>query len=297
LKVSVIIPTYGRASLIGRAIESVISQKHEDIEVIIIDDNSDENISLETKKIVDSFSYHPAVKYYKNESNIGGSLSRNAGISKSEGDFIAFLDDDDYFLEDKISRQLKFLVDGGYDVTLSDMFVEDENGKRLEKIHSAQCAGIGDFIVRGVALTPMIIARRDCVLDVGMFDDTPRFQDHIFMLKLLKHQARVGVLNEPLAVHYEHSGHRITNSDKSFSGYMLRMKMEETLFPFLSTNELSSAKFKHATLKSKIITDQKNTFAGVIYLLKKIHLIRTYYDFNLFFRNLVRNIFFRNYRF
>lgn len=138
-----------------------------------------------------------------------------------------------------------------------------------------------DFIVRGVALTPMIIARRDCVLDVGMFDDTPRFQDHIFMLKLLKHQARVGVLNEPLAVHYEHSGHRITNSDKSFSGYMLRMKMEETLFPFLSTNELSSAKFKHATLKSKIITDQKHLCWCHISF-KKIHLIRTCYDFNLF---------------
>lgn len=54
-------------------------------------------IFLSKQKIVDSFSYHPAVKYYKNESNIGGSLSRNAGISKSEGDFIAFLDDDDYF--------------------------------------------------------------------------------------------------------------------------------------------------------------------------------------------------------
>ncbi|ENU0190218.1 glycosyltransferase family 2 protein [Klebsiella oxytoca] len=296
-RVSVIIPTYGRASLIGRAIESVLSQEYENIEIIIIDDNSDEKKSLETRKIIECYLPNPAVKYFKNESNIGGALSRNAGILKSTGDFIAFLDDDDYFLKEKINRQLEFMINGGYDVTLSDMIIEDENGKRLNKIHSAQCSGVGDFIIRGVALTPMILARKTCVLDVGMFDDTPRFQDHIFMLKLLGNKAKVGVMNEPLAVHFEHTGARITNSDKTFNGYVLRMKMEMALFHLLSEKELASAKLKHATLNSKILTDRENSFVGVLYLLRNIHLIRTFHDLNIFFRNVVRNLFFRNHRF
>lgn len=296
-RVSVIIPTYGRASLIGRAIESVLSQQYDNIEIIIIDDNSDEKNSLETRKIIECYLPNSAVKYFKNTSNIGGALSRNAGILKSTGDFIAFLDDDDYFLKEKINRQLEFMINGGYDVTLSDMIIEDENGKRLNKIHSAQCSGIGDFIIRGVALTPMILARKTCVLDVGMFDDTPRFQDHIFMLKLLGNKAKVGVMNEPLAVHYEHTGARITNSDKTFNGYVLRMKMEVALFHLLSEKELASAKLKHATLNSKILTDKENRFVGVLYLLRNINLIRTLHDLNIFFRNLVRNLFFRNHRF
>ena len=84
--VSVIIPTYNRGSLIGRAIVSVLNQTYKDIEVLVIDDASTDY----TETVVDSIK-DERLHYYKLEKNGGACRARNVGISKAQGEYIAFL--------------------------------------------------------------------------------------------------------------------------------------------------------------------------------------------------------------
>jgi len=290
--VSVIIPTYGRANLINRAIESVLNQTYENIEIIVVDDNVDENISNETKSKIDKFD-SDKIKYIKNSVNLGGALSRNEGIMIAKGEYITFLDDDDFYNKQKIEKQLRFLFEKKCDVVLCDMDIINEQGHILKKKHVARCNNLADFIVRGVAFTPMILMKKSIALNVGMFTHTPRFQDHIFLLKILENKSSISVDNTCLATHYEHSGVRISKYDPEFKGYNIRLEKEKSLFKYLDNSDKNRAELKHATINSKILTDSKNRFYGIAHLLKYTVKIRDLHDLKLFIRNLFRNLFFR----
>jgi GT2 family glycosyltransferase len=98
--VSVIIPTYNRAGIVGAAIESVLEQSHADVEVIVVDDGSTD----ETRGIVES--YGPRVRYLA-QANAGVSAARNVGLMNARGEFIALLDSDDRFLPWKLEAQIR----------------------------------------------------------------------------------------------------------------------------------------------------------------------------------------------
>ena len=101
LLVTVVIPTYNRADLISRAVASVSQQSHQNLEIIVIDDASDDDTTQVVHQIPDS-----RVKYICHQTNLGGSEARNTGIKQAVGDYIAFLDSDDVWLPDKLSSQL-----------------------------------------------------------------------------------------------------------------------------------------------------------------------------------------------
>lgn len=97
--VSVIIPTYKRPQMLGRAIDSVLSQNYENLEVVVVDDNTDDDeFRLETIRFMAKYASDSRVKYIKHRINQNGSSARNSGILHAKGEYIAFLDDDDFFL-------------------------------------------------------------------------------------------------------------------------------------------------------------------------------------------------------
>ncbi len=100
--VSVIIPAYNGAVYIGKAIESVLTQDYDNYEILIIDDGSQDN----TKEVVSK--YENQVKYIYQE-NQGVAQARNRGLEIATGDYIAFLDQDDFFLPHKLSSQVTIL--------------------------------------------------------------------------------------------------------------------------------------------------------------------------------------------
>lgn len=83
--VSVIIPTYNRRDLIGRAIASVIAQTYQNLEIIVVDDASTEDIAQAIAHIDD-----PRLRSIRHETNLGGSAARNTGIKAAQGEFVAF---------------------------------------------------------------------------------------------------------------------------------------------------------------------------------------------------------------
>ena len=105
--VSVVIPTYKRSDKIERAIKSVINQTYKNLEIIVVDDNAKNKEEREkTRNIVKKYKN---VKFIENKENLGGALTRNIGIENALGDYIAFLDDDDEYVNSKIEKQLKLL--------------------------------------------------------------------------------------------------------------------------------------------------------------------------------------------
>ena len=105
---SIIIPTYNRANLIGKAIDSVLAQTYHNWELIIIDDGSTDN----TRDVVRSYNDN-RIKYFYQE-NRGRSAARNYGIDISKGDYISFLDDDDYYLENFLEEFFHIISEKKY---------------------------------------------------------------------------------------------------------------------------------------------------------------------------------------
>jgi glycosyltransferase involved in cell wall biosynthesis len=105
---SVVIPTYNRADFIGIAIKSVVNQSFRNWELIVVDDGSTDN----TREVVYSFK-DDRIKYHFQE-NQELNAARNKGIMLAKGDFITFLDDDDYYLSDYLSQSKTLIDDNGF---------------------------------------------------------------------------------------------------------------------------------------------------------------------------------------
>ncbi|MES9968407.1 MAG: glycosyltransferase [Candidatus Thiodiazotropha sp.] len=102
MKVSVIIPTYNRAELLLKTVQSVLAQTYQDFEIIVIDDGSSDN----TEDVINGYS--PKIRYLKQE-NAGLNASRNRALDLAQGEYIATLDDDDIWLDYKLALQVELL--------------------------------------------------------------------------------------------------------------------------------------------------------------------------------------------
>lgn len=106
--VSVIIPTYNRATLLGKAVESALSQTVEDIEILVCDDGSTDN----SKERIDRFR-NPRVRWIPGEHSGSPAPARNRGVALARGEWLAFLDSDDAWFPDKLETQLCLLKNTG----------------------------------------------------------------------------------------------------------------------------------------------------------------------------------------
>ena len=105
-QISVVIPAYNCAGYISKAIESVLYQ-NVSLELIVVNDCSSDNLDEVMKQYRDN----PVLFYVKNEKNMGAAQSRNRGVCMASGEYIAFLDGDDYWEPDKLEKQLKIIKD------------------------------------------------------------------------------------------------------------------------------------------------------------------------------------------
>lgn len=212
--VSVVIPTYGRAQYLRRAVDSVLRQTYENIEVIVVDDNGDGTKGrIQTEKIMRYYAGNPRVSYITYEKNRNGSHARNTGIQKSKGEFIAFLDDDDEMLKDKIRLQVKAFcgLDGswgacytGYSVLKGNGYREVSCEKRMGKPYFEALAR--SFYICGGS---NLLIRRKVIETVGCFDETfRRNQDIEFVVRILEQYKIAYVDSMQLLVHTENQAER-----------------------------------------------------------------------------------------
>lgn len=106
-RISVIIPTYNRRHLLGRAIESVLKQSYRDLRLVIVDDASTDGTETFLRGLCD-----PRIDVIRHEHNRGAAAARNTGLDRADSEFVAFLDSDDAWLEPKLERQLEAFACG-----------------------------------------------------------------------------------------------------------------------------------------------------------------------------------------
>lgn len=129
--ISIITPTYNCGNFIGETIESVINQTYKNWEMIIVDDCSTDN----TKEIVDNYSKRDSrIKYYCLEVNSGAAVARTKAMELAKGDYIAFLDSDDLWMENKLGCQIKIMKENNWNFTSTDYEQIDEDSKSLNKV-------------------------------------------------------------------------------------------------------------------------------------------------------------------
>ena len=127
--ISVVITTKNRIKKIERAIKSVLNQTHKNIELIVVDDGSNDG----THNLIKS--KYPNIILQRNDISLGGSVARNIGWQICKGKFISFLDDDDYFRKDKLEIQLKiFLSDSQSSLVVCNYFSIKNNKTIISKV-------------------------------------------------------------------------------------------------------------------------------------------------------------------
>ena len=171
--VSVIVTTHNRCTLMKRAVESIQKQSYTYLEIIIIDDNSSDDTEVYANELLKTDDRIRYIKIPQNESK-GGNYARNIGIENSRGEFIAFLDDDDVWHADKVQKQLEYLKKHNElgAVSCEVRFVYDFGDKQYFDFSNTKIdkRPFGFFVNSWLNTTSTIMARKDVLIDVGMFD-------------------------------------------------------------------------------------------------------------------------------
>jgi glycosyltransferase involved in cell wall biosynthesis len=182
--VSCIIPTYNRAHIVGRAIRSVLNQTYKNIEVIVVDDGSQDNTQEAVLSIKDE-----RVRYIRLHRNFGVAFARNIGIANARGEFVAFLDSDDYFLPEKIEKQVELMLkDESIGVCYTEVYYEIDNGELVYKESPRIRGKIYEklLLFPPHILLPTFLVRKN-LLNNLYFDETKRVgEDTKFMICLSK---------------------------------------------------------------------------------------------------------------
>ena len=185
--VSIVIPTYKGADIISKTLDGVLKQTYKPIEIIVVDDNGKgTEEQIRTYEVVKNYKM---VKYVAHDINLKGSAARNTGIANSTGDFIAFLDDDDVWVEDKIELQVNRLASSSdeYGFVYSPFVVVDENkiGYKIEGKIEGDI--LFDFLTGKVRIgSSLLMIKRTVLKDVIGFDESfIRHQDWEFIARIL----------------------------------------------------------------------------------------------------------------
>lgn len=195
--VSIITATYNSSKYIKATYDSIVSQSHGNWEWLITDDCS----SDDTFKLLEKLSTNDSrIKIFKNEINSGAAVTRNVSISYAKGDFIAFLDSDDLWLPEKLTKQIDFM---GEDINFSFTAYEliDQDGTLLHKSVGTHYNGSFSYIDqlrrKCVIGCSTVVLRRKAFENMTMPLIRTR-QDYALWLKLLKTGCNADSLNEVL---------------------------------------------------------------------------------------------------
>lgn len=194
--VSVIMPAYNAEKSIAESIESVLDQTYRNFELLVIDDFSKD----QTIQIVEQFMLKDnRIKIIKNSNNKGVAETRNVGLNQAKGDYVAFLDSDDLWCEDKLKKQVELLNEYlNVDVTYTEYFrfIDDKNFNQKVSIPKGytdyRLLLKGDFIANSSALYRFKKFRDIRQKRIGA-------EDYLFWLEIFDHENVKGLgINEPL---------------------------------------------------------------------------------------------------
>lgn len=213
--VSIVVSTYRRDTMLMRALESIAKQTTDDYEIILVDDNSMPEWNCRVKQIAEDFCCrYPQITLtcVCNEENLGSALARNRGIEKAQGEYVTFLDDDDYYLPEKVKRQLDFMRSNEIDYCVTDLELYFENEALSERrIRQGFDRLERDDLLKHHFLyhitgTDTMMFRRDYLHQVGMFPPVNIGDEFYLMRRAIDGGGKFGCLPGCDVRAYVHTG-------------------------------------------------------------------------------------------
>ena len=173
--VSIITPTFNRADFIDQAINSVLAQTYSNFELLIVDDGSTDN----TRNLIEPKLEDSRVHYVYQE-NQGQSIARNHALARTRGEFVCFLDSDNYWATDKLEKQIEiFRAHPDYDVVYGDIIIIDEAGREVSRKNMQRHSGrIASHMIRDncVSMNTAMV-RSQCFDKLGFMSGKRRVAD------------------------------------------------------------------------------------------------------------------------
>lgn len=222
--ISVVIPTYDRnADVVMRAVKSVIKQTYTEWELYVVDDNKENNPYSESIRVALDELKDDRIHYLRMEKNSGACAARNKGIQESKGEYVAFLDDDDEWLPERLEKQLPALEDDNVGFTYCGVWILNEmTGKKKSSLIQFKQGNVYYDLLKGNFMGGVsnFIVKRSAMEECGAFRiDMPSSQDYELWIRLSK-KYEVSCVAENLSVLHIHEGDSITRSlDRRIAGF------------------------------------------------------------------------------
>ena len=195
--VSVIVPTYNRAHLIRRTVDSILGQSYRHFELLVVNDGGSDHTPQAIANV------HDERLRYLTQRHAGQAAARNAGLQLARGEYVAFCDDDDVWLDRKLEAQIQFLRDHPLvDVCYTGSTIRAQGRDVAYYFQPITGDPLPLLLFVNPATTPAYLVRRSCFQKVGWFDTaTPALEDHLMWLRLAKYYT-FGGIDEPLVIIY-----------------------------------------------------------------------------------------------
>lgn len=251
--ISVVIPTYKRKSLkLKHAIESVFNQTYKNIEIIVVDDNSDQDYSND---ILNNINFNDRLIYIKHLTNLGACAARNTGIMNSNAEYIAFLDDDDTWDKTKLEKQISHFIDEEVGLVYCGIKYYYEK----EKKEVLKCAKTFDNPSKNILISNFIgstscgVVRKSAALKVGMFDVNLKSGQDLDFWYRISLEYKIAAVKECLLNYTVYEKGTITSNveNRLLSNMYLRNKYKENIDQDVQLSLIYEMKILKAYLELK----------------------------------------------
>lgn len=223
---SVIVPVYNAQKFIRQTIDSVLSQTYSEFELILVDDCSTDNSYDILCEYIEKDS---RVKVYKNEKNMGVSYTRNFAVDKAQGEFVALIDSDDMWEQNKLKIQMQAISDNNADLCYTGSAFVDTHGVRSNFVFKVpQTITYKKLLKQNIMSCSSVVVRKELLKKYPMAHDNMH-EDFATWLAIAKSGAKCIGVNQPLLIYRVNRNSKSGNKVKS-------MEMTYRVYKFIGLN-------------------------------------------------------------
>ncbi len=195
--VSVIVPYYKKRKFIERTIKSILSQTYKNFEIIIIYDDTDRSDLKLIKKVKETDN---RIKLITNKKTLGAGMSRNIGIDKAKGKYIAFLDADDLWKKDKIKYQLNYMIRYNLKISHTNYEILSLSNKNKKIIKARSFVDYKKLLFSCDIGLSTVMLKKKIISKKCRFPNLKTKEDFLLWLLILKKNIKIGGLDKNLTI-------------------------------------------------------------------------------------------------
>lgn len=276
--VSVVVATFRREAELRKALESLTNQTYPHLEIIVVDDNGDKAWNSKVVDVVEAFRReHPDIplKLIANIPNLGSAQTRNVGIEASDGYYITFLDDDDIYLPEKVSKQVEFMEAGKYDYSITDLNLYNKDDKEIDKRIRSYIKDTSVSALRMYNLkyhmtgTDTMMFRKEYLIQIEGFAPINVGDEFYLMQRAIEGEGKFGYLPRCDVKAYVHTGEGgLSSGDGKIKGENAIYEYKKAFFKHLNAKDVRYIKMRHYAVLAYAELRRKKLGRFIVYAMK-----------------------------